>query len=58
MFSWKTGWKWTASKHSGTVDEYPNWRRKLSMNLDEIFAHEGVNRIASKLTNVREKAGK
>ena len=42
----------------GTVDEYPNWRRKLSMNLDEIFAHEGVNRIASKLTEVREKAGK
>ncbi len=42
----------------GTVDEYPNWRRKLSMNLDEIFAHEGVNRIASKLTDVREKAGK
>ncbi|MEG3219261.1 4-alpha-glucanotransferase [Vibrio gigantis] len=41
----------------GTVDEYPNWRRKLSMNLDEIFAHEGVNRIASKLTDVREKAG-
>ncbi|WP_373945657.1 4-alpha-glucanotransferase [Vibrio chagasii] len=42
----------------GTVDEYPNWRRKLSMNLDEIFAHDGVNRIASKLTEVREKAGK
>ncbi|ARP39845.1 4-alpha-glucanotransferase [Vibrio syngnathi] len=42
----------------GTVDEYPNWRRKLSMNLDEIFAHEGVNRIASKLTDVREKAAK
>jgi len=42
----------------GTVDEYPNWRRKLSMNLDEIFAHEGVNRIASRLTDVREKASK
>ena len=41
----------------GTVDEYPNWRRKLSMNLDEIFAHDGVNRIASRLTEVREKAG-
>ncbi|MDK9764539.1 4-alpha-glucanotransferase [Vibrio sp. D420a] len=41
----------------GTVDEYPNWRRKLSMNLDEIFAHDDVNRIASRLTEVREKAG-
>lgn len=41
----------------GTVDEYPNWRRKLSMNLDEIFAHDGVNRIASRLTEVRQKAG-
>ncbi|NOH97172.1 4-alpha-glucanotransferase [Vibrio sp. 99-70-13A1] len=41
----------------GTVDEYPNWRRKLSMNLDEIFAHEGVNRVASRLTEVRSKAG-
>ncbi|RTZ17948.1 4-alpha-glucanotransferase [Vibrio aquaticus] len=42
----------------GTVDEYPNWRRKLSMNLDEVFAHEGVNRIATKLTEVRAKVGK
>ncbi len=42
----------------GTVDEYPNWRRKLSMNLDEIFAHEGVNRIAHKLTEVRNKVAK
>ncbi|CAM3921981.1 4-alpha-glucanotransferase [Vibrio aquimaris] len=41
----------------GTTDEYPNWRRKLSMNLDEIFAKEGVNRIASKLTKERSKAG-
>ncbi|MCG9681762.1 4-alpha-glucanotransferase [Vibrio sp. Isolate23] len=40
----------------GTVDEYPNWRRKLSMNLDEVFAREEVNRIAHKLTEVRAKA--
>ncbi len=40
----------------GTVDEYPNWRRKLSMNLDEVFAQESVNQIASKLTKVRAKA--
>lgn len=42
----------------GTVDEYPNWRRKLSMNLDEVFAQEGVNRIASNLTKVRSSAQK
>jgi 4-alpha-glucanotransferase len=40
----------------GTVNEYPNWRRKLSMNLEEIFAQEGVNRIAKRLTEVRAKA--
>ncbi|EPP5737186.1 4-alpha-glucanotransferase [Vibrio cholerae] len=40
----------------GTVNEYPNWRRKLSMNLDEIFAREEVNHIAARLTEVRGKA--
>ncbi|MDN3612218.1 4-alpha-glucanotransferase [Vibrio ostreicida] len=42
----------------GTVEEYPNWRRKLSMNLDEVFAHQGVNRIASQLTAARAKVSK
>ena len=42
----------------GTVNEYPNWRRKLSMNLDEVFANDGVNRIARKLTEVRAKVSK
>ncbi|GEM75306.1 4-alpha-glucanotransferase [Vibrio sagamiensis] len=37
----------------GTVDEYPNWRRKLSINLDEIFSREQVNRLAQRLTEVR-----
>jgi 4-alpha-glucanotransferase len=37
----------------GTVDEYPNWRRKLAINLDDIFAQEPVNRIAKQLTTVR-----
>lgn len=40
----------------GTVDEYPNWRRKLSMNLDEIFARGDVNRISARLTETRAKA--
>ncbi len=42
----------------GTVDEYPNWRRKLSMNLDEVFATESVNQIAAQLTKVRATASK
>ncbi|MGF1777449.1 4-alpha-glucanotransferase [Vibrio nomapromontoriensis] len=40
----------------GTVNEYPNWRRKLSMNLDEVFAKESVNRIAKSLSHVRSNA--
>ncbi|NOH82377.1 4-alpha-glucanotransferase [Vibrio sp. 03-59-1] len=42
----------------GTVNEYPNWRRKLTMNLDEVFSREDVNRISSRLTEVRSKASK
>lgn len=42
----------------GTVNEYPNWRRKLSMNLDEIFSRPEVNRIAARLTEVRAKASR
>ncbi|WED24900.1 4-alpha-glucanotransferase [Vibrio sp. JC009] len=40
----------------GTVDEYPNWRRKLSMSLDEIFSKEEVNRISRRLTETRAQA--
>ena len=40
----------------GTVDEYPNWRRKLSMNLDDVFSDLNVNRVAEKLTLARAKA--
>ncbi|MDA0149848.1 4-alpha-glucanotransferase [Vibrio sp. LaRot3] len=39
----------------GTVNEYPNWRRKLSMNLDDVFSKSEVNEIANKLTEVRAK---
>ncbi|MGL6312299.1 4-alpha-glucanotransferase [Vibrio sp. WXL103] len=42
----------------GTVDEYPNWRRKLSVNLDQIFAQDNVNRLAKRLTEVRAEASK
>ncbi|CAH0537826.1 4-alpha-glucanotransferase [Vibrio marisflavi] len=37
----------------GTVDEYPNWRRKLTVNLDELFSRESVNRLTSRLTQAR-----
>ncbi|GAD90052.1 4-alpha-glucanotransferase [Vibrio halioticoli NBRC 102217] len=40
----------------GTVDEYPNWRRKLSVNLDEMFGRDDVNHIAKRLTEVRQQA--
>lgn len=40
----------------GTVNEYPNWRRKLALNLDDIFAKPEVNHIAQRLTEVRQQA--
>ncbi|KII76319.1 4-alpha-glucanotransferase [Vibrio renipiscarius] len=40
----------------GTVDEYPNWRRKLSMDLDRLFSEANVNRVAANLTEARAKA--
>lgn len=38
----------------GTVDEYPNWRRKLSQPLEEMFLRENINRLAAKVTEARE----
>ncbi|NLS11820.1 4-alpha-glucanotransferase [Vibrio sp. SM6] len=40
----------------GTVDEYPNWRRKLSVNLEDIFYQEKVNHLAGQLTRARANA--
>lgn len=37
----------------GTVDQYPNWRRKLTVDLDEMFMSENVNDITKKLTQIR-----
>ncbi|OBT13653.1 4-alpha-glucanotransferase [Vibrio sp. UCD-FRSSP16_10] len=42
----------------GTVDEYPNWRRKLSVNLDEMFGQDHINHIAKRLTQVRDQSNK
>ncbi len=40
----------------GTVNEYPNWRRKLSMDLEHLFELASVNHIAQRLTQVRAEA--
>ncbi|WWE60277.1 4-alpha-glucanotransferase [Parasalinivibrio latis] len=42
----------------GTVDEYPNWRRKLSTTLDDLFSRQEINQLCQRLTDVRAKAGK
>ncbi|GLQ74204.1 4-alpha-glucanotransferase [Vibrio penaeicida] len=38
----------------GTVDEYPNWRRKLSVNLDNIFSNDNIHSLAEQLTALRK----
>ncbi|MCU7554362.1 4-alpha-glucanotransferase [Alteromonas sp. ASW11-19] len=40
----------------GTFDEYPNWRRKLSANLESIFANPDIRQLAEKLTDARKRA--
>lgn len=37
----------------GTCDEYPNWRRKLSLPINEIFNLPQVNQLTEKLTQIR-----
>lgn len=39
----------------GTSDEYPNWRRKLSHTLEEMFADEHVNKLIKDLDKRRRK---
>ncbi|CFR31971.1 4-alpha-glucanotransferase [Yersinia frederiksenii] len=38
----------------GTSDEYPNWRRKLTVTLEEMFADEHVNRLLKDLDKRRK----
>ncbi|WP_158781004.1 4-alpha-glucanotransferase [Pantoea sp. BAV 3049] len=40
----------------GTTDQYPNWRRKLSLTLEEMFVDQRINRLIKDL-NHRRKAG-
>lgn len=39
----------------GTSEEYPNWRRRLTENLDSFFASEGNQRFFASLTGCRQK---
>jgi 4-alpha-glucanotransferase len=42
----------------GTFNEYPNWRRKLSQNLQDIFDDRSLNHLAANLTEARQQASK
>ncbi|WP_026375441.1 4-alpha-glucanotransferase [Aestuariibacter salexigens] len=40
----------------GTFNEYPNWRRKLSRNLEDIFDDQNIQQLAQELTQRRNAA--
>ncbi|WP_281716095.1 4-alpha-glucanotransferase [Alteromonas sp. CyTr2] len=40
----------------GTFDEYPNWRRKLTEDIESMFDRHDINELASKLTHARKQA--
>lgn len=40
----------------GTFNEYPNWRRKLSQNLESVFSNNDIRDLADKLTQARQRA--
>ncbi|OFI35006.1 4-alpha-glucanotransferase [Alteromonas lipolytica] len=40
----------------GTFMEYPNWRRKLSQNLEDIFTNPDIQSLAASLTAGRRQA--
>jgi 4-alpha-glucanotransferase len=42
----------------GTFNEYPNWRRKLTRNLQDIFDDNSLNHLAANLTEARKNASK
>ncbi|MBU2918582.1 4-alpha-glucanotransferase [Psychrosphaera sp. F3M07] len=42
----------------GTSDEYPNWRRKLTMDLEDIFSVNEINHLTDELTKARKQASK
>ena len=42
----------------GTFNEYPNWRRKITRNLQDIFNDSSLNDLAANLTEARKHASK
>jgi 4-alpha-glucanotransferase len=42
----------------GTFNEYPNWRRKLTRNLQDIFNDSSLNDLAANLTEARQHTSK
>ncbi|MGS2722060.1 4-alpha-glucanotransferase [Paraglaciecola aestuariivivens] len=42
----------------GTFNEYPNWRRKLTRNLQDIFNDASLQQLAADLTEARTRASK
>ena len=42
----------------GTFNEYPNWRRKITRNLEDIFNDSSLNDLAANLTEARKHASK
>ena len=42
----------------GTFNEYPNWRRKLTRNIEDIFDNHDITALAARLTDARLKASK
>lgn len=37
----------------GTSDEYPNWKRKLSKSIEELFADKNIKALLAELTHAR-----
>lgn len=42
----------------GTFNEYPNWRRKLTQNIESIFGNSDIQSLAGQLTQARDNASK
>jgi len=42
----------------GTHKEYPNWQRKLSMNIEDVFARPDLQALGTALSNARAIASK
>lgn len=42
----------------GTSTEYPNWRRKLSRDLEDLFADKALAALASQMSRARDEAGR